>query len=345
MTAPLAPAPAAGAVAARGAAAVTRIVPPQLGVARLNIPGFSKLTPGEQLQAAALALRRDVSVEVADLRLATRAMPGAPGSPHAVLVAWCDGAGRATPWVTDALAAITPGRLLWVGAPHGYLLGENGAVVVDAAAGSSLPAEAAAMLTAGSAHPVTDIVLVSRDTALLDDDRLALWAAASGVAMTDGHWPAVLTVPLQSPPGPRARTAWAALDRALGVALLAALLAVALTGWRWFAAAPAAGAVAVVGNNGNASGASPHAAPGALLQRVSLVAPELLPALHSATYAGGAWVLVLANGFDPASLRRAVAMLEANGLAVQTAQAAEPRLRVALPLAGSGTAAAPGGAR
>ncbi len=302
------------------------IVPPQLGLARLAIPGFAGLSASERLQAAALALRRDLSVSDADLRIAATPAPGPTTSSGHAMVAWC-GSGSDTnnrPLATDLPGAVQPGRLYWVGAPAGYLVGEMGAVVVEPNdAGQALPTEVAAMLAARGCQVVTDIVLVDRDSNALPDDRLALWSAASGVSLRDGSWPVTASVPLVAPPRARVRPVTTALDRALRWAFVAALVCLGLSAWR-YASLPAPAPLPTA--------ASTAPAPGALLDRISIVAPDLLPHLQTATYAGGAWVLVLADAYDAAAMQRATRMLEGNGLVVQSARAPGPRLRVSLPV-------------
>ena len=302
------------------------IVPPQLGLARLAIPGFAGLSASERLQAAALALRRDLSVSGADLRIAATPAPGPTTSSGHAMVAWCSSGSDTNnkPLATDLPGAVQPGRLYWVGAPAGYLVGEMGAVVVEPNdAGQALPTEVAAMLAARGCQVVTDIVLVDRDSNALPDDRLALWSAASGVSLRDGSWPVTASVPLVAPPRARVRPVTTALDRTLRWALAAALVCAGLSAWR-YASQPTPSPLPAA--------ASTAPAPGALLDRISISAPDLLPHLQSATYAGGAWVLVLAEAYDAAAMQRATRMLEGNGLVVQSARAPGPRLRVSLPV-------------
>lgn len=303
------------------------IVPPRLGFARLAIPGFAALAANERLQAAALALRRDLSVTSSALRVAAAPAPDQAASTSHAMVAWCDGVDAENQTLaTDLPGAVQPGRLYWVGAPTGYLVGEMGAVVVEGTANvEALPGEVAAMLAAQGCQTVTDIVLVDHDATALPPDRLALWSAASGVSLHAGGWPASPPVPLVAPPRTRARPETTALDRALRWALVAALVCTGLGAWRYLSLpgpvpVPAAAPTVAV-----------HAAPGALLDRISVAAPDLMPHLQSATYAGGAWVLLLADAYDAAALQRATRTLESNGLVVQSARAPGPRLRVSLP--------------
>lgn len=302
------------------------IVPPRLGLARLAIPGFAALAANERLQAAALALRRDLSVSGADLRVAATPAPGSTTSSGHAMVAWCSSISDTDnrPIATDLPGAVQPGRLYWVAAPAGYLVGETGAVVVEHAdPGQALPTEVTAMLAARGCQQVTDIVLVDRDVTALPDDRLALWSAASGVTLRDGLWPASSPVLLVAPPRARVRAVTTALDRALRWAFVAALVCLGLSAWR-YASLPAPAPLPAA--------ASTAPAPGALLDRISISAPDLLPHLQSATYAGGAWVFVLAEAYDAAAMQRATRMLEGNGLVVQSARAPGPRLRVSLPV-------------
>ena len=304
------------------------LVPPHLGLVRLAIPGFAALNASERLQAAVLALRRDLSINAMDLRVAAMPAPEAAASRGYALVAWCDGGAQGGDWqpATVLPGAIEPGRLYWVDAPGGYLVGEMGAVVVENHdGGQSLPAEVLAMLGSSACQTVTDIVLVNRDTVALPLEQVAWWSAASGVSLHDGGWPESTPVHLVRPPTARVRTVATPLDRALRWALAAALVCAALSAWRYVAlpeVPPLAAAPATT---------STHATAGALLDRIAVVAPDLLSSLQSATYAGGAWVLVLADSYDPGALRVATRMLESNGLIAQSALAPSPRVRISVP--------------
>ncbi len=298
------------------------LTPPALGLARLRINGFAALKPAEQLQAAALALHRELSVEPANLRLAVN---GDTESDDVAYIAFCTKpVDCAANVATDLLAAMRPGKAYWVDAPSGYIVGESGAATVDfAAAQDELPSVITGTLSAISAGMAPVCVLVNRDRSLISDERLAWWAAASGVAMVEGQLPITTPVPLVSPPRARVSVRTTTLDRALQFAAFAGIVCVALAGIQ-YANAPVAGATPTTGNKAS------HATAGALLDRIGTIAPDVVAQAQSATYANGAWVLALPDALDPGALKRAVRAMEVNGLAVQSTNAPSPRIRVQL---------------
>ncbi len=290
---------------------------------RLHINGFAALKPVEQLQAAAMALHRDLSIEPANLRLAVNVSPESADVAH---VAFCtkpvDSAANVA---TNLLAAMQPGRAYWVDAPSGYIVGERGAAAVDfAGSQDELPSVVTATLSAMAAGKTPLCALVNRDRALISDERIAWWAAASGVAMVDGELPISASVPLLSPPRARVSVRTTTLDRALQFAALAGVVCVALAGIQ-YANAPVAAASPTSGTKAS------HATAGALLDRIGTIAPDVVAQTQSATYASGAWVLALPDAVDAEALKRAVRAMEANGLAVQSTGAPSPRIRVQLP--------------
>ena len=299
------------------------ITPPDLGLARLRINGFAALKPAEQLQAAALALHRDLSVEPANLRLAVKT---APESADIAQVAFCTKpVESAAEIATHLLAAMQPGKAYWVDAPSGYIVGERGAAAVDfAGSQDQLPSVVTATLAAIDASEAPQCVLVNRDRTLISDERLAWWAAASGVAMLDGELPVTASVPLISPPRARVSVQTTTLDRALQFAAMAGVVCVTLAGIQ-YASAPVAEASPTTGSK------TSHATAGALLDRIGSIAPDVVAQTQSATYASGAWVLALPDAVDAATLKRAVRAMQANGLMVQSTGAPSPRVRVQLP--------------
>lgn len=299
------------------------LTPPDLGLARLRINGFAALKPVEQLQAAALALHRDLSIEPANLRLAVTVAPESTDVAH---VAFCtnpvDGA---TNLATNLLPAMQPGRAYWVGAPSGFIVGARSAAAVDfAGSRDELPSVVTATLSAIDASTPPQCILVNRDRALISDERLAWWTAASGVAMVDGELPISAPVPLVSPPRARVSMRTTALDRGLQWAALAGAVCVALAAVQ-YATAPVPAGLPTTTNKPS------HATAGALLDRIGSIAPNVVAQAQSATYASGAWVLALPDAMDAEALKRAVRALEANGLAVQSTSAPSPRIRVQLP--------------
>ncbi|MBL8310842.1 MAG: hypothetical protein JNL19_10510 [Burkholderiales bacterium] len=325
-------------------------LPPALALVRLSIPGIRGLTPAEQLQAATLALRRELSIKRDDLHLAV----ATDAANDEVRIAWCTPAasagGDAAPVATQLLAAMQPGVVYWVAAPQGYLVGERGALAIESADPAAdqtgraaldadrMPSEAATLLATASQHPGAECVFVDRDTLRLPDPVLAHWQAASGVRMRDGLLPASTPIPLVTPPRVSLRPPVTALDRALRAVFAASLLCVLIAGARFAllpAPQPLAPSTAPAANT-----ASGPASAGALLNRIAAIAPELLPQTQNATYASGAWLLVLSetdradaatSAQRAAALQRAVALLEGNGLAVQSTPPPTPRLRVSLP--------------
>ena len=295
-----------------------------MGLARIRINGFAALKPDEQLQAAALALRRELSVEPANLRLAVKV---APESADVAEVAFCTKPVDSAPTVaTNLLASMQPGKAYWVNAPFGYIVGERGAATVDfAGSQDELPSVVTGTLSsidAGKTPPYC--ILVNRDRTLISDERMAWWAAASGVAMVDGELPVTAPVPLVSPPRARVTVRTSTLDRALQFAAFAGIVCVALAGIQ-YANAPVAAASPATSNKAS------HATAGALLDRIGTIATEVVAQTQSATYASGAWVLALPDAADPGALKRDVRAMEANGLAVQSTNSPSPRIRVQLP--------------
>ena len=299
------------------------LTPPDLGLARLRIDGFAALKPAEQLQAAALALHRDLSIEPANLRIAVNVVRE---SSDAANIAFCTKpVDFAANIATNLLAAMQPGKVFWVDAPSGYIVDERGAATVDfAGSHDELPSVVTGTLSAIDARNAPQCVLVNRNRALISEERMAWWAAASGVAMVDGALPVTAAVSLISTPRARVSVCATSLDRALQFAAFAGVVCVALAGVH-YASTPVAAASPTSSNKAS------HATAGALLDRIGTIAPEVVSQTQSATYASGAWVLALRDAFDATTLKGAVQAMEANGLAVQSTSAPSPRIRVQLP--------------
>ena len=298
-------------------------IPPELGVARLRIPGFSRLTAAEQLRAAALALNRDLGVGSTQLRLAAQATAS---STDDAWVAYTTHAVAANSTLsTQVFNALNTGKTYWVGAPGGYMVGAQGAAAVEVTSNADdagLPAIVAAVLSprSGGASAANDCILVDRDHTLLSDDTLALWQAASGVSMVDGNFPLGAETRLVAAPSLQTVARSTTLDVSLRYAAIAGFVCALIAGAK-FAMLPSI-------NTSNAAQKQP--APGALLERIATVAPDVLARTQSATYASGAWVFGLRDAFDaPAqlSMQRALA---ANGLQAQATGAPTPRIRVYL---------------
>jgi hypothetical protein len=249
-------------------------------------------------------------------------------STDVALIAFCAKPVAVAPNVaTHLLAAMKPGSAYWVGAPSGYIVGERGAATVDfAGSHDELPSVVTTMLSAVDAASTPQCILVNRDRTLISDERMAWWSAASGATMIDGELPITAPVALVSPPRARVSVRATTLDRALQFAAFAAMVCVALAGIQ-YVSSPAA-AVATVVTTGNKGS---HATAGALLDRIGIIAPDLVAQTQSATYASGAWVLVLPDAVDANTLKQALRAMEANGLAVQSTSAPSPRIRVQIP--------------
>ena len=78
------------------------------------------------------------------------------------------------------------------------------------------------------------------------------------------------------------------------------------------------------------STAQKQPSPGALLERIATIAPDVLERTQSATYASGAWVLSLSDALDAPAQSRMQRALAANGLQAQATGAPTPRVRVYL---------------
>ena len=290
------------------------------------MPGFARLTSGEQLQAAALALTRDLGV-AEGLRIAAITVAGTPDE---AVVAYCESAPNASgkSQATRLLGLMQPGKIFWVNAPHGYVVGERGAAAVESTvdAHHALPSVVAATLGAISHSATAKCILVNRDRTALSDATLDFWRAASGIEIVDGTLPDVASIELVAPPKTRVRIQSTPLDRALRWCAAGALACAAFAAMQFAFVSKTPPATASV-----ASPKTSAQGPGALFERISAIAPDVSTNLQSATFAGGAWVLVLADATDASALQRATIMLEANGLSVQSTRSPSPRLRVALP--------------
>lgn len=304
----------------------TLLTPPQLGVARVRVPGFSRLTTDEQLRAATLALNRDLGVDAANLRLAARPVTFSSDDAWVAYASF-----QAAPNValsTQIFSALNAGKTYWVGAPGGYIVGTQGAAAVEAvdavatAEAIELPLIVAAMLSpgVGAKSPANDCVLVDRDRALLSDHTLALWEAASGVGMIDGNLPGGNDVRLLAAPSLQTVARSTPLDGALRYAAIAAVACASIAAVR-LVMMPSPSVTAMAPRQITA---------GALLDRVATIAPDALTRTQSATYASGAWVFSLNDAFDGLTQPTTQRALETNGLQAQATGAPTPRLRVSL---------------
>lgn len=299
------------------------LTPPELGVARVRIPGFNRLRGAEQLRAAALALNRDFGVGSANLHINAQAVASSPDDVWVAYTTHVVAANSAL--TTHVFNALSTGKTYWVGAPGGYIVSAQGAAAVEATSSTDdtcLPAIVAAMLSPrlGGASVTNDCMLVDRDRALLNDDTLALWQAASGVSMVDGNFPLGVATRLVAAPSLQTVARATTLDAALRYAAVGGVICALIAGAK-FAMLPAASASGM---------AQKPPTPGALLERVATVAPDILARTQSATYASGAWVFGLSDAFDASTQLRMQRALAANGLQLQATGAPTPRVRVYL---------------
>lgn len=311
--------------------AAAELTPPAVGLVRLRVPGFSRLTPSERLQAATLALTRDLGVTQVQ-RLCAIAVPDATDEAAVAYTAdtTADRSSAVT-LTTRVLGLMQPSKIFWVDAPRGFVVGERGGAALEAidagnavAAMQPLPSVVAALIGSLSDTVNAQCILVRRDRVALTDNTLAYWRAASGIDFVDGALPTTQPITLLSPPKTTVRPAITSLDRALRAASVGALVCAFVAGAHY----------ALTPNPTPDSSLAPPlnaATPGALFERIAVVAPDLPELLQSATFAGGAWVLVLADTTDASALLRTTQRLEANGFAVQSTRAPGPRLRVSLP--------------
>ncbi len=299
------------------------LTPPELGVARVRIPGFSRLTSAEQLRAAALALNRDLGVGSANLRINAQAVTSSSDDAWVAYTTHAVAANSALS--TYVFNALNTGKTYWVGSPGGYIVGAQGAAAVEAAStidDAGLPAIVAVMLSprAGSASVANDCIVVDRDRALLTDDTLALWQAASGVSMVDGKFPLGVATRLIAAPSLQTVARSTTLDVALRCAAVAGVVCALIAGAKFSMLPPI----------NVSSTAQKQPLSGALLERIATVAPDVLARTQSATYASGAWVFGLSDAFDAPAQLSMQSALAANGLQAQATGAPTPRVRVYL---------------
>ena len=303
------------------------LTPPELGVARLRIPGFSRLTASEPLRAAALALNRDLGVGSTQLRLAALAITSSTDEAWVAYTTHVVATNSVLS--TRIFNALSTGKTYWIGAPGGYMVGAQGAAAIEVTSDThdaGLPAVVAAMLSPspgvgdGGASLAHECILVDRDRARLSDETLALWQAASGVSMIDGNFPLGVETRLVAAPSLQTVARATTLDVALRYAAAAGVICALLAGAK-FLMLPSISAANTVQR---------QPSPGALLERTATVAPDVVARTQSATFASGAWVFSLSDALDtPAQLRMQRA-LAANGLQAQATGAPTPRVRVYL---------------
>ena len=299
------------------------LTPPELGVARVRIPGFSRLTSAEQLRAAALALNRDLGVGSANLRINAQAV--AASSDDAWVAYTTHAVAAHSELSTQVFTALNTGKTYWVGAPGGYIVGAQGAAAIEVASNAEdvgLPTIVVAMLSPrpGSSSVANDCILVERDRALLNDDTLALWQAASGVSMVDGNFPSGIAARLIAAPSLQTVARSTTLDVALRYAAVGGVVCALIAGAK----------LAMLPSINVSSTAQKQPSPGALLERIATIAPDVVARTQSATYASGAWVFSLSDALDAPAQSRMQRALAANGLQAQATGAPTPRVRVYL---------------
>jgi hypothetical protein len=316
--------------------------------------GFSALKADEQLRAAAFALKRDLGVDAAHIRLAARAVQKDDDVAVAFVsvsdVTIANSAALTCP--AAFFEAMQSGEIHWFGAPNGIAVGPSGSAAIELHSASTtvtqsneLPNEIVTLLSARGA-PNRVVLHDAQNTP--SAETLALWHAATGAtfvvansnALTRSSRIALTAASQTTISKPRS-----ALDRALMVACVASFVCLGIAMLQWFtdraqlknvlSSAPVSGTISAT----NA---------GDLLARMATVAPELIRTMKSATYGGGAWIVSLitpaASDTTAASATKtsptldvnalvngAATALRNNGFSVQATTQPEPRLRVQAP--------------
>ena len=138
------------------------------------------LSPSERLQAAALALSRDLGLAVDDLRLAAAALSGAndAGANDEAMVAYVRAQDApAGLLATHLLGVAKLGEVFWVDAPAGFVVTEQGAAAIEplGSGDQGLPSLLLAALGSsadGSGMANARCTLVNRDVRTLTDETL-----------------------------------------------------------------------------------------------------------------------------------------------------------------------------
>ncbi len=305
---------------------ISESYPASLALVRTRIVGFSALKTDEQLRAAALALKRDLGVDTAHIRLATRALnkddevavafASVDTSPPASAL---DSATANNPVLSFPAAffeAMQSDEVRWFGAPNGIAVGPGGSVAIEPHSVSTstvqndeLPNEIVTLLSARGA-PNRVALHDTHDTHDTHDapsvEKLALWSAATGATFTLANANTFTGADRNRNPNPNPnRIALVAvsqatiskprnaLDRALMVACVASVICLGLATLQWFTDRTQ---LKHTLSSAPASGtiSTPRAAiAGDLFARIATISPELVRSMKSATYGGDAWIVSL----------------------------------------------------
>ncbi len=293
--------------------------PASLALVRTRIMGFSALNTDEQLRAAALALKRDLGVDTAHIRLATRALnkddeiaiafASAPAS--ALNSATADSTALSFP--AAFFEAMQSDEIRWFGAPNGIAVGPGGSAAIEphsvstaTVQNNALPNEIVTLLSVRGApnrvalHDARDMHDTYDAHDMPSAETLALWSAATGATFTfatsntftsaNRHRSRIALVAVSQATISKPR---GALDRALMVACVASVICLGLATLQWvtgraqlknlLSSAPTSGTVS----------AQRTAIAGDLFARIATISPEVVRSMKSATYGGGAWIVSL----------------------------------------------------
>jgi hypothetical protein len=315
-----------------------------IALVRTRIAGFATLKVDDQLRAAAFALKRDLGVDTANVRLAARVLSKSDD----VAVAFSsvrDGDPQRTLTCPAAFfKAIESGALHWFGAPHGVAVGPSGSAVIDQHSESELPNEIVTLLSSRGAP--TRVVLQDAATTPTTN-TLAHWSAASGATFsmaTDDTFNLNERVTLVAPSASSITPSRSAFDRALAITCVASLVCLCAAGYQWFDHTSSINSIPATSPTANGKNTMQA---GELFARVATVSPTMTASMKSATYGGGAWLIALSaspaagpsaatkpvteTDSGVARLNGTASALRNNGFAVQAITEPEPRLRVQAP--------------
>jgi hypothetical protein len=313
------------------------LAPPNVAIVAARIVQFDSLPRDDQLRAAALALKRDFSIETPTLRLTAIALDS-----ERALIAYATG-DRSNLGADEAgvsidarwLSAVADGTIYWIAnntsenLRDAFLLSDLGAATIEHwQAGDAVPAALIALIGERSRRQQNARVIIvetSHGSSGIDADTLALWQASLGAQFERGSLPGTArTIALLPVPKIQATQARAAIDRALVATTCASALCAALALWH-FADAPT-GAI----DSEKSLGAGAATRPGELWARTTLAAPQLSEVMSNANFGGGAWIIAAPR--LPRTMIPAIeSMLATNGMASQTILEPEIRIRVQRP--------------
>ncbi len=305
------------------------IAPPTLAIVAATISHFDRLNAADQLRAAALALKRDFSIDAPKLKLVARSVRG--GGNDRVLIGYTTRSENEHDTMDLRwFDAVADGAIVWIDAPHGFVVSSEGAAVVEEGANDEGPPAALMSLAALTATSSADrrnslhIVIDDVSGASINEATLDLWRAALGARIERRALPgSAKLATLVAPPKSSAAPPRTNLDRALLVASCAALVCAGLSLARYVSAPTTASSTA-------ASASALRSGSGELWSRATLAAPKLAVHMKSATYGGGSWVIA-APSLEKSAVPDIVGALNANALSTQVITEPETRIRVQRP--------------